>query len=250
MISNEITSLTKAIAAGNTVFFGGAGVSTESGIPDFRSASGVYNKKTSSSTTPEEMLSRAFFNKHTAEFYEFYTNNLIFPDAKPNLAHKALARMEKAGLLTAVITQNVDGLHQAAGSENVIELHGSAHRNSCMKCGAKHPLSHVLAAKGRVPICRDCGGVVKPDVTLYGEMLGDAVTEAAINAIERGKTLIIGGTSLAVYPAAMYVTYFEGSTLCLINKSRTPYDSSADIIIREGIGGVLASVCEELGIGV
>jgi len=248
MATENIQKLARSIAQGNTVFFGGAGVSTESGIPDFRSAGGVYGQKSTSGVTPEEMLSRDFFMKSTAEFYSFYTNNLIFPGAKPNFAHLSLARLEQAGLLTAVITQNVDGLHQAAGSQNVIELHGSVARNSCTKCGSKHSLGDVLAAKGSVPKCRDCGGVVKPDVTLYGEMLDDAVTEAAISAIAGAKTLIIGGTSLAVYPAAMYVTYFEGDMLCLINKSRTPYDHSADVIIREGIGGVLASVYAELGL--
>lgn len=249
MVSHDIKKLAEKIAGGNSVFFGGAGVSTESGIPDFRSAGGLYSETPDSAEygdTPEEMLSHSFFVTHTEEFFRYYKRNLIYPDAKPNKAHISLSKLEKAGYLKAVITQNVDGLHQKAGSENVLELHGNGERNFCMKCGKLYGIDYVIESKG-VPLC-GCGGIVKPDVVLYEERLDERVTSKAVRLIRGADTLIIGGTSLAVYPAAIYVTYFEGDTIALINRDATPYDSQVDIILRDKIGEVLDSVCTELGL--
>ncbi|HOQ00689.1 NAD-dependent protein deacylase [Acetivibrio clariflavus] len=226
----------------NIVFFGGAGVSTESGIPDFRSANGLYNEKTDSTYSPEEILSHTFFMKHTDKFYEFYKSKMIYKDAKPNNAHIALAKLEEEGKLKAVITQNVDGLHQLAGSKMVLELHGSIHRNYCMNCHKAFQLSYILEAS-QVPKCDDCGGIVKPDVVLYEEALDSDVLEASVEYISKADVLIVGGTSLSVYPASGLVSYYRGNKLVLINKTQTPYDVRANLILRESIGEVLSKAC-------
>jgi len=222
----------------NIVFFGGAGVSTESGIPDFRSEDGLYSE--TYKYPPETMLSRTFFMQHTEEFYKFYREKLLYPDAKPNDAHKALAELEKIGKLKAVITQNVDGLHTRAGSKNVLELHGSALRNICMTCKERYTLDIILKTEG-VPVCK-CAGIIKPDVVLYEEGLDPVVMSKATEAIYDADVLIVGGTSLNVYPAAGLVDYYQGSKLILINKSATPYDRHADLVIRDSIGKVFCAV--------
>ncbi len=214
------------------VFFGGAGVSTESGIPDFRGAEGLY------SLVPEEIISHSYFFAHTDRFFEFYKSKLCYPDALPNPAHIAIAGLEAAGKLTAVITQNIDGLHQAAGSKTVYELHGSVHRNTCLACGRKYGLDYILASDG-VPHC-SCGGLIKPDVVLYEEGLDDRTVSGAINAIENADMLIVGGTSLTVYPAAGFIRYFRGNCLALINKSPTAFDKNADILLNCGLGEVFS----------
>ncbi len=215
------------------VFFGGAGVSTESGIPDFRSQDGLYNQKYD--YPPEQIVSHTFFTRKTEEFYRFYRDRMIFPNAKPNAAHKKLAELEAAGKLHAVITQNIDGLHQAAGSKNVIELHGSVHRNYCMNCGKFYPLSAVTECEG-IPKC-ECGGTIKPDVVLYEESLKTEDIEDAIYDISTADTLIIGGTSLVVYPAAGLVGYFKGKYIVVINKSEL--SANADLVINDNIGTVM-----------
>jgi len=219
----------------NIVFFGGAGVSTESGIPDFRSAAGLYNE--TYDYPPETILSNSFFMRHTGEFYRFYRDKMLYPDAKPNKAHIALYKLEKQGKLKAVITQNVDGLHTQAGSVNVLELHGSALRNICMSCEKCYPMEKILKSDG-IPLC-SCGGIIKPDVVLYEESLDIYVMRKAIAAISDADVLIVGGTSLNVHPAAGLITYYRGNNLILINKSATPYDNNADLIIRESIGETL-----------
>ncbi len=221
----------------NIVFFGGAGVSTESGIPDFRSSDGLYNQKYS--YPPEQIVSHTFFVYKPEVFYEFYKEKMVYPDAKPNKAHIALAELEKMGKLKAVITQNIDGLHQAAGSKNVYELHGSVHRNYCTKCGAFYDANAVMQSKDVIPKCEKCGGIIKPDVVLYEEGLDGDVINGAVKAISRADTLIIGGTSLNVYPAAGLIHDFRGRNLVLINKSATQADSRADLVIREPIGEVM-----------
>jgi len=218
-------------SAQNIVFFGGAGVSTESGIPDFRGAGGLFEH------APEVMLSYSYFRSHPEEFFRFYRQHMIHPDAKPNKAHMALAELERQGRLKAVVTQNIDGLHGAAGSVNVLELHGSVHRNYCISCGKPHPLETVTQAAG-IPRC-PCGGVVRPDVVLYEEGLDPKILEAAADAIRGADVLVVGGTSLNVYPAAGLLRYLQGDSLVLINKSETPYDRHADIIIRDSIGETL-----------
>jgi NAD-dependent deacetylase len=226
----------------NIVFFGGAGVSTESSIPDFRSETGVYKTKNNFSYAPEVMLSHSFFVKHTEDFFEFYKSKMIYKDARPNAAHLALAELEKRGKLKAVITQNIDGLHQMAGSKNVLELHGSVHRNYCTKCGKFFDLDYVLASKVATPKCDVCQGVVKPDVVLYEEGLDMETMRKSVEYIKNADVLIVGGTSLAVYPAAGLVDYFSGEELILINKSTTNYDDRADIVIHDSIGMVLSEV--------
>ena len=221
------------------VFFGGAGVSTESNIPDFRSADGLYKQKYRYS--PEQIVSHSFFMQHTEEFYDFYKEKMMFLDAKPNKAHLKLAELEAAGKLTAVITQNIDGLHQAAGSKNVLELHGSIHRNYCTKCGKFFDAAYVKNSEG-VPRCDVCGGLVKPDVVLYEEGLDSQTISDAVYAISHADVLIIGGTSLAVYPAAGMIDYFRGSHLVLINRSSTPRDSQADLVINDSIGEVFGQL--------
>lgn len=223
----------------NIVFFGGAGVSTESGIPDFRSVDGLYNQQYQ--YPPETILSHTFFQKNPEEFYRFYHNKMLFPEAKPNAAHLKLAELERAGKLKAVVTQNIDGLHQAAGSVNVYELHGSVHRNYCMKCRQFYDLDFMMEQKG-VPHCPVCGGMIKPDVVLYEESLDQETIEAAVLAISRADMLIIGGTSLAVYPAAGLIRYYRGNKLTLINKSPTPYDKEADLVIAGPIGEILGGI--------
>ena len=224
------------------VFFGGAGVSTESGVPDFRSANGLYNAKTNYGRSPEEMLSIDFFEEDPVTFYDYYKKNLIATWAKPNKAHLALARLEADGKLAAVVTQNIDGLHQAAGSKCVYELHGSVHRNRCRWCGKKFSLDYVLDeanCREGVPYC-ECGGMIKPEVVLYGEMLDDDCIRGAVNAIREADVLIIGGTSLAVYPAAGFVNYFSGDHLVVINKSEVNV-RGADLVINDPIGEVLGA---------
>ncbi len=220
------------------VFFGGAGVSTESGIPDFRSADGLYQQKYKYS--PEQIVSHSFFVKNTEGFYEFYKDKMMFLNAKPNKAHLKLAELEKAGRLSAVITQNIDGLHQAAGSKNVLELHGSIHRNYCQKCGKFYDAAYVKEADG-IPECT-CGGRIKPDVVLYEEGLDSDVIQKSIQAISRADTLIIGGTSLVVYPAAGFIDYFQGKHLVVINKSATAREVGADLCIAAPIGEVLGQI--------
>ena len=217
------------------VFFGGAGVSTESGIPDFRSVDGLYNQKFD--YPPETILSHSFFVSHTAEFYDFYRQKMICLTARPNAAHRKLAELEAAGKLTAVITQNIDGLHQAAGSKNVLELHGSIHRNYCMRCKKQYSARFVKESKG-IPTC-DCGGTIRPDVVLYEEGLDNQIIQKSIRAISEADMLIIGGTSLVVYPAAGLIDYYHGNKLVLINKSATSRDGQADLVISDSIGKVL-----------
>ena len=226
----------------NIVFFGGAGVSTESGIPDFRSEKGLYHAKEVYGYSPERMLSHSFYYMHTKLFYQYYKENLIHREAEPNDAHKALAALEAEGKLKAVVTQNIDGLHQKAGSKNVFELHGSVLRNYCEKCGEFYDLDYIMDEKNceeGVPHCSKCGGRVKPDVVLYEEGLDDGCINGAINAIMHADTLIIGGTSLVVYPAAGLIHYFRGNNLVLINKDKTSYDSRADLVINDSIGKVM-----------
>lgn len=218
----------------NIIFFGGAGVSTESGIPDFRSVDGLYNLKYKYS--PETMISHSFFVNSTEEFYDFYKNRMIFLNARPNAAHIRLAELEKQGKLKAVITQNIDGLHQAAGSKNVLELHGSVHRNHCMECGRFYDVHTIVESKG-VPKC-SCGGTIKPDVVLYEESLNQEVLEKSVEYIENADVLIIGGTSLVVYPAAGLINYYRGNKLVLINKSSTSMDRRANLVINDSIGKV------------
>ena len=222
------------------VFFGGAGVSTESGIPDFRSVDGLYHQKFR--YPPEEMLSHTFFERHTAEFYDFYRQKLIVHGAKPNAAHLRLAELEREGRCAAVVTQNIDGLHQAAGSKIVFELHGSTLRNYCTRCGKFYPVSFIEEAGKTgdgIPRCTDYGGVVKPDVVLYEEGLDEATLEGAANAIRAADVLIVGGTSLAVYPAAGLLRYFKGDTLVVINKQPTPADGMANLLLHMPIGQAL-----------
>ena len=225
----------------NIVFFGGAGVSTESNIPDFRSASGLYTTAKNSKYPPEYMLSHTCYKRDTEDFYEFYKTKMIYPDAKPNLAHIALAELEKRGKLKAVITQNIDGLHQMAGSKNVLELHGSVNRNYCTKCNKFFSLDYVLGAHS-IPICDECGGIVKPDVVLYEESLDMNVLNRALDYIQKADILIVGGTSLTVYPAASLVEYYRGNKLVLINKSETHYDRRALLTFNSSIGEVLSSI--------
>lgn len=229
----------------NTVFFGGAGISTESGIPDFRSADGLYSSLYKRKIPPETILSASFFHAHTEEFYDFYRANMIFPNARPNSAHTSLARLEAAGLLSCVITQNIDGLHQAAGSKNVIELHGSVLRNHCMKCKRRFGLDFIIKSTG-VPHCPHCGGIVRPDVTLYEEQLPEGAFEAAIDAVSRAELFIIGGTSLSVYPAAGLIDFFTGGYIAIINYSATPSDRRATLVIHDSAGKVLTEAADEL----
>lgn len=224
------------------VFFGGAGVSTESNIPDFRSESGLYQAVSQYGQSPETMLSHSFFMNHMDTFYDYYKNNLIYQDAKPNKAHEALARLENEGKLTAVVTQNIDGLHQLAGSKKVYELHGSVLRNYCMDCNAFYDLDYIMDpehCQGDIPKCEKCGGTIKPDVVLYEEALDENVISGAVEAISKADTLIVGGTSLVVYPAAGLINYFRGDNLILINKSQTQYDGRATLAIHDAIGKVL-----------
>ncbi len=220
------------------VFFGGAGVSTESGIPDFRSTDGLYNQKYD--FPPETILSHRYFVTHTADFYKFYREKMIYSDAEPNKAHIALAKLEQSGKIKAIITQNIDNLHQKAGSKTVYELHGSVYRNYCMDCGKAYGLDAITNSTD-IPRCH-CGGIIKPDVVLYEENLKEDVINGAINAISNCDTLIIAGTSLTVYPAAGFVGYFKGRHLVLINRDKTNYDKYAELVIREKVGEVLGEI--------
>ncbi|MGN0171009.1 MAG: NAD-dependent protein deacylase [Lachnospiraceae bacterium] len=245
-MENKTAELAKVLEESeNIVFFGGAGVSTASDIPDFRSSDGLYNKKLNRKYSPEELVSHSFLMQHPEEFYDFYKKNLVYPEAKPNNCHIALAQLEKMGKLKAIITQNIDGLHQMAGSENVFELHGSVHRNYCTNCGERYDAQYVLEAPGE-PICRICQGKVRPDVVLYEEGLDSNIIEGAIAAISQADTLIIGGTSLVVYPAASLVYYFHGKHLVLINKSATSADSRADLLIQDDIAKVMKEAVDQL----
>lgn len=231
----------------NIVFFGGAGVSTESGVKDYRSQDGLYNTVKEYGVSPEEILSHSFFFQHPETFYDFYRKYFVV-DVEPNNAHKASAELEKMGKLKAVITQNIDGLHQRAGSKNVIELHGNASEFSCGACGKEAESKSVLdiIKNGQVPKCKHCDGLMKPKVVLYGENLYEGVPEAAVEYISKADMLIVGGTSLAVYPAASFVRYFRGKYIVMINKSETEYDSNADLIIRDSIGEVFEKVMKEI----
>ena len=245
-MDDKIKKLSEIIKnSNNIVFFGGAGVSTESGIPDFRSANGLWSEKLKINLTPEQLVSHTMFIKYPEEFFKFYKEKLIYPNAKPNAAHIALAKLEKMGKLKAIVTQNIDGLHQLAGSKNVYELHGSVLRNYCMNCHAFYDEKFILESKG-IPTCTKCGGIVKPDVVLYEEGLDNDVINGAVRAISQADTLIIGGTSLVVYPAAGLIDYFRGKNLVLINKSSTSADNRADLVINDSIGKVLEEVVNNL----
>jgi NAD-dependent deacetylase len=236
---DKIIKLREMIEESNRiVFFGGAGVSTESNIPDFRSADGLYQE--AFHFPPEQVVSHTFFIKKTEMFYDFYKNKMMFLDAKPNKAHLKLAELEKEGRLTAVITQNIDGLHQMAGSKNVLELHGSIHRNYCQKCGKFYDAKYVKESE-RIPTC-ECGGIIKPDVVLYEESLDSQTIQQSIQAIREADMLIIGGTSLVVYPAAGFIDYFRGKYLVVLNKSATSRDGQASLCIQEPIGEVLGAI--------
>ena len=238
-MDEKIKQLKEMIDGSNSiVFFGGAGVSTESGVPDFRSVDGLYNQQYD--YPPETILSHTFFRRNTEEFYRFYRNKMLFPKAQPNDAHKALAQLEQQGKLKAVVTQNIDGLHQAAGSREVYELHGSVHRNYCENCRKFFSLQDIMNTSG-IPKC-SCGGIIKPDVVLYEEGLDRETIQKSVRAIAQADMLIIGGTSLAVYPAAGLIDYYRGNKLVLINKSTTPRDSRADLVIHEPIGEVFRQV--------
>lgn len=236
---SDISQLQALINSSNKiVFFGGAGVSTESGIPDFRSVDGLYNQKYD--YPPEEILSHTFFERNTEEFYRFYRDKMLCLDKKPNKAHLKLAELEKAGKLSAVVTQNIDGLHQAAGSKRVYELHGSVLRNYCRTCRKFYTAEYIKDSEG-VPKC-GCGGVIKPDVVLYEEGLDDSVVSGALNAIMQADLLIIAGTSLTVYPAAGFIRYFSGDNIVLINRGSTPFDSQADLVFHDKVGELLGQI--------
>lgn len=239
IMDNKIKKLAEILKeSDNIVFFGGAGVSTASNIPDFRSSDGLYSKKLNKHFTPEQAVSHSFLMQYPEEFFDFYKENLIYEDAKPNDCHIALAKLEEMGKLKAVVTQNIDGLHQMAGSKNVFELHGTVHKNFCTKCRTRFQLGFITASKG-VPVCDKCGGMVRPDVVLYEEGLDDRVVAGAIDAIGQADTLIIGGTSLVVYPAAGLINYFRGKNLIQINKTKTLADGKADLCINDDIAMVM-----------
>lgn len=239
MLEEKISLLKKWIAdSDNIVFFGGAGVSTESGIPDFRSVDGLYHLKYD--YPPETILSHGFFMKKTEDFYSFYRDKMIYANAKPNITHLKLAQLEDQGKLRAVVTQNIDGLHQKAGSKKVLELHGSVYRNYCMDCHRFYSLDKIKNSKG-IPTC-ECGGIIKPDVVLYEEGLDDATVSEALRVITQAEVLIIGGTSLSVYPASGLIRYYNKNKMVLINKSVTSYDKEADLLIQAGLGEVFSDI--------
>ena len=229
----------------NVVFFGGAGVSTASNIPDFRSSNGLYSKKLNRNFSPEQAVSHTFLTRYPEEFFDFYKKNLVYPEAEPNDCHIALVKLEQMGKLKAVVTQNIDGLHQEAGSKIVYELHGSVHRNYCTKCHATYDADYVMNQEG-IPTCENCGGMVRPDVVLYEEGLDQDVISGAVNAIAKADTLIIGGTSLVVYPAAGLIDYFRGKNLILINKSSTSADHRADLVINDDIAKVMKEAVDNI----
>ncbi|CEO29072.1 NAD-dependent protein deacylase [Paraclostridium sordellii] len=239
-MNSKIEELKELIkTSNNIVFFGGAGTSTESGIPDFRSSNGLFNEKLNCNFTPEQLVSHTFFVRYPEDFFKFYKDKLIYKNAKPNKAHIALAELEKCGKLKAIITQNIDGLHQMAGSKNVFELHGSVHRNYCENCRKFYNLYDMLNLDGIVPHCEECGSIVKPDVVLYEEALDDEVINKAISAISKADLLIIGGTSLVVYPAAGFINYFKGKNIVVINKDNIKLNKNNVLEINESIGEVL-----------
>lgn len=239
---NQIEALANILKESqNAVFFGGAGMSTESGLPDFRSANGIYSQRLHKEFRPEEMASHSFFVNHPEAFFDFYREHRIFRNIEPNAGHKALAELERRGILTAVVTQNIDGLHQMAGTQRIFELHGSILRWPCVDCGAVYPVEYPLQEEHKpIPRCEACGGIVRPGVVLYEEGLDTDVVSGAIQAIRQADTLIVGGTSLIVYPAAGLLDYFRGHHLILINKTETRADSRADLVIRDAIGKVLS----------
>lgn len=238
----DMTTLQNLIKTSkNMVFLGGAGVSTESGIPDFRGEKGIYRIKETYGSPAERILSRTFFDLQPESFYEFYRHEMVYLDAKPNAAHMALARLESKGKLKAIITQNIDGLHQMAGSRNVFELHGSIHRNHCMGCGKFFDLDYMMTS-GSIPYCDVCGHIVKPDVVLYEEGLNERILSRSVQMVREADLMIVGGTSLNVYPAAGLVRHFNGSALVLINKGKTPYDKHADLLIQDSLGKVLGEI--------
>ncbi len=240
----DLSRLRDLVAAGSrSVFFGGAGMSTESGIPDFRSSTGLYTTSTGAKYPPEYLLSHSCLLRQRGDFFDFYRGLMLHPDAKPNAGHLALARLEAAGHLSAVVTQNIDGLHQAAGSRNVVELHGSVHRNYCEACGKRYALAAILESSG-VPRC-ECGGLIRPDVVLYEEALDALAIDAAVSAIADAEVLIVGGTSLNVYPAAGLIRHFTGKALVLVNRDPTPADRFAHIVIHAGLGEVLSGLVPE-----
>ncbi len=236
-VINELKSIIQKYD--NIVFFGGAGVSTESGIPDFRSVDGLYNQQYD--YPPETILSHTFYRKNAAEFFRFYRNKMLFTEAKPNAAHLKLTELEQRGKVRAIITQNIDGLHQAAGSKVVLELHGSVLRNYCENCGEFHDMEYILHSEG-IPACKKCGGPIKPDVVLYEEGLDQNTISEAVYYIQNAEVLMIGGTSLAVYPAAGLIDYFKGDKLIVINKAPTPRDNYADLLIQAPIGEVFSQI--------
>lgn len=238
---HDIEKLQKIIdESERIVLFSGAGVSTESGIPDFRSADGLYEEAQTFDAPPEEILSHTYFNRHTDTFFAYYRQKMIYPDARPNASHYAAAKLEQKGKLLAVVTQNIDGLYQTAGCRNVFELHGTVHKNTCTRCGKKYTLQDVLAVDG-VPHCA-CGGVIKPDVVLYEEALDEEVIDGAIRAIRDADCLIVAGTSLTVYPAAGFVRYFRGKYSVLINRDKTAMDSAADLVLRQNVGEIFENL--------
>ena len=245
---DKVDALRKILKeSGSVVFFGGAGMSTESGVPDFRSANGIYSQRLHQEFRPEEMASHSFFVNHTEAFFEFYREHRIFRNIRPNAGHKALAELERRGILKAVVTQNIDGLHQIAGSKTVFELHGSILRWPCVQCGKVYPVDYVLKDENKpIPHCGDCGGIVRPGVVLYEEGLDMEVVGKAVRAISEADTLIVGGTSLVVYPAAGLIDYFQGRHLVLINKTETKADARAELVIRDAIGKVLSEAVESL----
>lgn len=231
-------------ASNNIIFFGGAGTSTESNIPDFRSEAGIY-KTNSGSYPPEVMLSHTFFMENTDEFYEFYRSKMIYKDARPNFTHFALSKLEKMGKLEAILTQNIDGLHQLAGSTNVLEIHGSIYKNYCLNCGKKFDLDYIINSYTIVPKCDDCNGIIRPDVVLYEEQLNMDIWNKAIYYVSKADVFIIGGTSLVVYPAASLLEYYNGNKLILINKSSTPYDNKATFAIHDSLGKVFSLLVDD-----
>lgn len=239
-MNNKIEELIQLIEnSDNIVFFGGAGTSTESGIPDFRSSDGLFNEKLNKKFTPEQLVSHSFYIRYPEDFFSFYKSKLIYKEAKPNDAHLALAKLEQSGKLKAVITQNIDGLHQMAGTKNVFELHGSIHRNYCENCGKFYNLDEMLNLDGVIPYCEECGSIVKPDVVLYEEALDDVVINNAVSAISSADLLIIGGTSLVVYPAAGFINYFKGKNIIVINRDNINLSRSNTLVINHSIGEVL-----------
>ena len=247
-MESKIDTLAKILKdSTRAVFFGGAGMSTESGIPDFRSADGIYNQNLHRRFRPEEMASHSFLVNYPEEFFDFYRQRMMFLSAAPNAGHKALVRLEQQGILAAVVTQNIDGLHQMAGSKIVYELHGSSRHWHCMDCGKNYPMEYALQEKNKpIPHCAECGGVVRPGVVLYEEGLEDEVVQKALRAISAADTLIVGGTSLVVYPAAGMIDYFRGKHLVLINKTETRADAQAELVIRAPIGKTLAEAVDRL----